>query len=99
DDLAAAHLLALEYAQASVHSIYNLGSGTGFSVREVIDACRTVTGHPIPTTIAPRRDGDPAVLIASSEAAVTDLSWRPQFTDITKIVGDAWRFTQSRQPV
>jgi UDP-glucose 4-epimerase len=99
DDLAAAHLLALEYAQPGVHSIYNLGSGTGFSVREVIEACRTVTGHPIPTTVAPRRDGDPAVLIASSEAAMTDLGWRPQFTDITRIVGDAWRFTQSRQPV
>ena len=99
DDLAAAHLLALEYARPNVHSIYNLGSGTGFSVREVIEACRTVTGHPIPTTVAPRRDGDPAVLIASSEAAVTDLGWRPQYTDITRIVGDAWRFTQGRQPV
>ena len=99
DDLAAAHLLALEHAKPGEHAIYNLGSGTGFSVREVIEACRTVTGHPIPTTVAPRRSGDPAVLIASSEAAVADLGWRPQYTDITRIVGDAWRFTQSRQPV
>ncbi|HET6258826.1 MAG TPA: UDP-glucose 4-epimerase GalE, partial [Pseudonocardia sp.] len=69
DDLAAAHLLALEHAQPGRHDIYNLGSGAGFSVREVIEACRAVTGHAIPTTIAPRRSGDPAVLIASSEAA------------------------------
>ena len=51
------------------HAIYNLGSGTGFSVREVVEACRTVTGHPIPAKIAPRRAGDPAVLVASSAAA------------------------------
>jgi UDP-glucose 4-epimerase len=99
DDLAAAHLLALEHAQPGRHDIYNLGSGAGFSVREVIEACRAVTGHPIPTTIAPRRSGDPAVLIASSEAATAELGWRPQHTDIAEIVGDAWRFTQSRQPV
>jgi UDP-glucose 4-epimerase len=99
DDLAAAHLLALEHAQPGRHDIYNLGSGAGFSVREVIDACRAVTGHAIPTTIAPRRSGDPAVLIASSEAATAELGWRPQHTDIAEIVSDAWRFTQSRQPV
>jgi UDP-glucose 4-epimerase len=99
DDLAAAHLLALEHAQPGRHDIYNLGSGAGFSVREVIEACRAVTGHAIPTTIAPRRSGDPAVLIASSEAATAELGWRPQHTDIAEIVSDAWRFTQSRQPV
>ena len=96
DDLAEAHLLALANAQPGTHAIYNLGSGTGFSVREVIDACRSVTGHPIPTVAAPRRDGDPAVLVASSEAASHALGWRPTRTDLATIVGDAWRFTRER---
>ncbi|WP_219413406.1 UDP-glucose 4-epimerase GalE [Pseudonocardia nigra] len=99
DDLAEAHLLALQHAQAGRHDVYNLGSGTGFSVSQVIEACRAVTGHPIPATTAPRRGGDPAVLIASSEAAMADLGWRPRRTDLATIVGDAWRFAQSRQPV
>jgi UDP-glucose 4-epimerase len=97
DDLAEAHLLALANAEAGTHAIYNLGSGTGFSVREVLEACRTVTGHPIPTVVAPRRSGDPAVLVASSEAAARGLGWRPTRTDIVTIVGDAWRFTQQRR--
>ncbi len=96
DDLAEAHLLALAHAEPSSHAIYNLGSGTGFSVREVIEACRTVTGHPIPTVTAPRRSGDPAVLVASSEAANRGLGWRPTRTEIATIVSDAWRFTQQR---
>lgn len=99
DDLAAAHLLAVTHARPGHHGVYNLGSGTGFSVREVIDACRAVTGHPIPATAAPRRGGDPAVLIASSEAATAALGWRPERTDISTIVGDAWRFAQQRLPV
>jgi UDP-glucose 4-epimerase len=94
DDLAAAHLLAIAKAQAGRHDIYNLGSGTGFSVREVIEACRAVTGHPIPAVAAPRRDGDPAVLVASSAAAQAELGWRPERADLATIVGDAWRFTQ-----
>ena len=94
DDLAAAHLLALQHATAGRHAVYNLGSGSGFSVREVIDACRTVTGHPIPAITAPRRSGDPAVLIASSEAAMAELGWRPERTDIAVIVADAWRFAR-----
>jgi len=98
DDLAAAHLLALEHARAGHHGVYNLGSGTGFSVRQVIEACREVTGHPIPTVTAPRRAGDPAVLVASSEAAARELGWQPQRTDIATIVGDAWRFAGSRRP-
>jgi UDP-glucose 4-epimerase len=97
DDLATAHLLALEHASAGRHAVYNLGTGLGFSVREVIDACRAVTGHPIPATPAPRREGDPAVLIASGEAAAADLGWRPKHTDLATIVGDAWRFAQSRR--
>jgi UDP-glucose 4-epimerase len=98
DDLADAHLLALQQARPSRHAIYNLGGGTGFSVREVLDAARVVTGHPIPAVTAPRRDGDPAVLIASSEAARAELGWRPQRTELVTMVGDAWRFAQSRQP-
>jgi UDP-glucose 4-epimerase len=98
DDLADAHLLALQHALPSRHAIYNLGVGTGFSVREVLDAARVVTGHPIPAVTAPRRDGDPAVLVASSEAARAELGWRPQRTELVTMVGDAWRFAQSRQP-
>jgi UDP-glucose 4-epimerase len=97
DDLADAHLLALRHARPGHHGIYNLGSGAGFSVREVVEACRTVTGHPIPAVAAPRRNGDPAVLIASSDAARADLGWTPSRTDLTTMVGDAWRFVQSRQ--
>jgi UDP-glucose 4-epimerase len=99
DDLADAHLLALQHAQPGRHAIYNLGSGTGFSVRQVVEACREVTGHPIPAVAAPRRSGDPAVLIASSEAAKTELGWRPSRTELSTMVGDAWRFVQSHQPV
>lgn len=98
DDLAAAHLLALQSARPGRHAIYNLGSGAGYSVHEVIEACRAVTGHPIPATTAPRRDGDPAALVASSEAATTDLGWRPE-RDLASIVADAWHFAQQRLPV
>jgi UDP-glucose 4-epimerase len=94
DDLAEAHLLALEHAVPKQHRIYNLGSGTGFSVREVIDTCRMVTGHPLPAQSATRRPGDPAVLIASSERAYQELGWRPSRTDLNRIVTDAWEFTQ-----
>jgi UDP-glucose 4-epimerase len=96
DDLAEAHLLALVKAEPGKHAVYNLGSGTGFSVREVVEACRVATGHPIPTVVAPRRGGDPAVLVASSEAAAGGLGWHPTRTDLATIVGDAWRFTQLR---
>lgn len=95
DDLAEAHQLALQKAQPGAHAIYNLGSGTGYSVLQVVQACRAVTGHPIPATTAPRRAGDPAVLIASSEAAASDLGWKPVRT-LEDMVGDAWRFTRDR---
>ncbi|MDX2355327.1 UDP-glucose 4-epimerase GalE [Dietzia sp. PP-33] len=94
-DLADAHLLALESNAPGVHRVLNLGSGEGFSVREVIDVCREVTGHPIPEVVAPRRAGDPAVLVASSEKAVTDLGWAPTRTDLRTIVEDAWAFTSA----
>lgn len=96
DDLAEAHLLALTHAVAGRHDIYNLGSGQGFSVLEVVQACRTVTGHPIPAVVAPRRAGDPAVLVASSEQAAQQLGWKPSRTAIAEIVADAWEFARSR---
>lgn len=93
-DLADAHLLALQHCRPGEHRIYNLGNGTGFSVREVIDSCRRVTGRDIPSRDVGRRAGDPAVLIASSERAVTELGWRPRHTGIDEIVSDAWEFTR-----
>ncbi|MGK8512359.1 UDP-glucose 4-epimerase GalE [Nocardia asiatica] len=97
-DLAQAHLLALATAEAGTHRIYNLGSGTGFSVREVISACERVTGLPITAQDAPRRPGDPATLIASSARAITELGWRPEHNDLDEIVTDAWDFLQSLGP-
>lgn len=97
-DLAQAHLLALDTATPGTHRIFNLGSGTGFSVREVISACERVTGLPIPAVEAPRRPGDPAVLIASSERAVTELGWRPEHTELDEIVSDAWDFLRALGP-
>ncbi|MGW4370018.1 UDP-glucose 4-epimerase GalE [Nocardia takedensis] len=94
-DLAQAHVLALDTAEAGVHRIYNLGSGTGFSVRDVISACERVTGLPIAAQDAPRRPGDPAVLIASSARAVQELGWLPVHNDLDEIVSDAWSFLQS----
>ncbi|RJO69467.1 UDP-glucose 4-epimerase GalE [Nocardia panacis] len=91
-DLALAHLLALNTAEAGTHRLFNLGSGAGFSVREVISACRRVTGLPIPTVEAPRRPGDPATLIASSARAVAELGWQPEHTDLDEIVADAWEY-------
>ncbi|MGY2120723.1 UDP-glucose 4-epimerase GalE [Nocardia gipuzkoensis] len=97
-DLAQAHLLALATAEAGTHRIYNLGSGTGFSVREVISACERVTGLPIAARDAPRRPGDPATLIASSARAIAELGWRPEHNDLDEIVTDAWNFLQSLGP-
>ncbi|MGW7249866.1 UDP-glucose 4-epimerase GalE [Streptomyces decoyicus] len=93
-DLAEAHLLALDAATAGEHLICNLGNGNGFSVREVIETVRKVTGHPIPEVAAPRRGGDPAVLVASAKAAVDRLGWRPSRADLAEIVADAWQFAQ-----
>jgi UDP-glucose 4-epimerase len=89
-DLAKAHLLALGACREGEHQIYNLGSGTGFSVKEVIDVCREVTGHEIPAVIGPRRAGDPAVLVASSDKIKGELGWKPLRTDLHTIVADAW---------
>lgn len=92
-DLADAHLLALESNTPGKHRIFNLGSGEGYSVKEIIETCREVTGHEIPAEVAPRRAGDPAVLIASSEKAMKELGWKPTRTDLRTIVEDAWAFT------
>jgi UDP-glucose 4-epimerase len=94
-DLAEAHLLALDAVTAGEHLICNLGNGNGFSVREVIEAVRKVTGHPIPEIVAPRRGGDPAVLVASARTAIDRLGWSPSRADLAGIVADAWEFAQS----
>lgn len=92
DDLASAHILALEALAQRDVLVYNLGNGNGFSVREVIEACRQVTGHPIPAVEAPRRPGDPAVLIASSAKIQRELGWKPRFTRLEDIVASAWEW-------
>ncbi|MGV0420345.1 UDP-glucose 4-epimerase GalE [Corynebacterium simulans] len=93
-DLAEAHLLALESNEPGTHRIYNLGSGDGYSVKQVIEMCREVTGHEIPAEVAPRRAGDPATLVASSEKIKAELGWNPTRTDLRTIVTDAWNFTK-----
>src|SRR3954465_6865399 len=95
-DLADAHLLALPAPAPGEHRIYNLGNGTGFSVQEVVDAARQVTGHPIPVVVGPRRAGDPAQLVASSDRIRADLGWAPRHTDLAGIVRDAWDVTRAR---
>jgi UDP-glucose 4-epimerase len=99
-DLAEAHLLALNALDAALGSqdplIYNLGNGTGFSVLEVIEAARRVTGHPIPAEIHPRRAGDPAVLVASSAKAIRELGWKPRYTQLDEILRTAWIWHQKR---
>jgi UDP-glucose 4-epimerase len=96
DDLAEAHLLALDACSPGTHAIYNLGSGAGFSVLEVVDAVRRVTGHPLPTEIGPRRAGDPAVLVASSARIREDLGWVPRKPTVEEMVADAWAYVTSR---
>jgi len=89
-DLASAHVLALEALQPGEQRIYNLGNGRGFSNREVLETARRVTGRPIPAVEAPRRPGDPAVLIASSDRIQQELGWSPQHPDLEDIIGSAW---------
>lgn len=97
EDLGRAHLLALNALLPGEHRIYNLGVGAGFSVRQVIEVCREVTGCEIPTLDVGRRAGDPSVLVASSERIASELGWRPERT-LTDMVRDAWAFAQSRLP-
>ncbi len=93
-DLADAHLLAFEALESHQRLIYNLGNGQGFSVREVIESARRVTGHPIPAQVQPRRAGDPAVLVASSEKAIRELKWKPRYAKLDDIVRTAWLWHQ-----
>jgi UDP-glucose 4-epimerase len=95
-DLADAHLLALDALNTHDRLIFNLGNGKGFSVREVIESARRVTGHPIPAEVCPRRAGDPAFLIASSEKAIRELGWKPKYTQLDDIVRTAWIWHQKR---
>ncbi len=90
-DLAQAHILAL-HALDQGSRTYNLGNGQGFTVKEVIDTARAVTGHPIPAVIGPRRAGDPAVLVAGSDKIRAELGWSPRYPDIRDIVESAWRW-------
>ncbi|MYV92110.1 UDP-glucose 4-epimerase GalE [Streptomyces sp. SID1034] len=93
-DLAEAHLLALAAATTGEHLVCNLGNGNGFSVREVVETVRKVTGHEIPEVVAGRRGGDPAVLVASASRAHERLGWQPSRADLAAIVADAWAFAQ-----
>lgn len=92
-DLAEAHMLALDYLiDGGESNVFNLGSGTGFSVNEMVEVARAVTGDPIPVEIAPRRAGDPAQLIASAAKAKDTLGWKPRFDDVHSIVASAWKW-------
>ncbi len=95
-DLADAHLLALAALKERDRVIYNIGNGQGFTVREVIESVRRVTGKAIPVEECARRAGDPAVLVASSEKIKRELGWRPQFADLDTIVASAWEWHQKR---
>jgi UDP-glucose 4-epimerase len=94
EDLARAHLLALDACTGGEHRIYNLGNGTGFSVREVVETARRVTGRPIRADEVGRRAGDPAVLVASSDKIRQELGWVPEKPALDQMVGDAWDWIQ-----
>ncbi|MDV9191681.1 UDP-glucose 4-epimerase GalE [Streptomyces sp. SR27] len=101
-DLAEAHVLALDAmtagsVPAGEHLVCNLGNGNGFSVREVVETVRKVTGHPVPEITAERRPGDPAVLVASADAARERLGWTPSRPDLAAVVADAWAFARLRR--
>lgn len=91
-DLVDAHILGLNQLFNGKSGIYNLGNGQGFTVMEMIEAARKVTGHPVPVEISPRRDGDIAVSIASSTKAKKELGWNPYYTDVADIIRTAWEF-------
>jgi UDP-glucose 4-epimerase len=91
-DLAQAHILAVQALDELGSRVYNLGNGQGFTVLEVIEAARRITGHPIPHVVGPRRAGDPAVLVASSERIRRELGWQPRYPTLDDIVGSAWEW-------
>lgn len=96
EDLSAAHLLALDGAREREHQIFNLGTGSGFSVKQVIDAAREVTGKEIEVREADRRVGDPPRLVAASERIRSELGWDPRKAELSDMIGDAWAFAKSR---
>jgi UDP-glucose 4-epimerase len=96
EDLSDAHLLALDATVAGAHRIFNLGNGNGFSVRQVIDAARTVTGREIAVKEAPRRPGDPAALVAASGLVKAELGWEARKPELERMIADAWAFAQAR---
>ena len=89
-DLVSAHILALEALGERDRLIYNLGNGNGYSVREVVETARRVTGHPIPTVESPRRPGDAPRLVAAAEKISRELGWKPKYTNLTDIIASAW---------
>jgi UDP-glucose 4-epimerase len=91
-DLARAHILALEALDRLGSRVYNLGNGNGFTNLEVVAAARQITGHAIPCEIGPRRAGDPAVLIASSDKIRDELGWQPRYSALDQIIGSAWEW-------
>ena len=92
-DLADAHILALKRLNNGGNSaIFNLGNGEGFSVKQVIEVARKVTGHTIPAVVSPRRAGDPAKLVATSAKAMKELNWTPKFDSLDKIIETAWNW-------
>ena len=93
--LVAAHLLALRALDERPRQIYNLGTGAGHSVRQVVEAARRVTGHAIPVHVEPRRSGDPARLVASSDRVQRDLSWRPHYAGLETILASAWEWMKA----
>ena len=93
EDLIAAHILALEYLKAGNESnVFNLGSNNGYSVKEMLEAAREVTGKEIPAVVTPRRAGDPSTLVASSDKAKSVLGWKPEYTDVKEIIATAWKW-------
>jgi len=96
NDLADAHILALESLERQTEAVYNLGSGEGFSVRQIIETAQRIVGHDIPVLQADRRAGDPAVLVAGNQRARRDLGWSPQLADLEAIIRTAWNWEQHR---
>jgi UDP-glucose 4-epimerase len=93
-DLAQAHILALRNLDKGSRT-YNLGNGKGYSIMQVVETARQITGHPIPVEIGPRRPGDPDILIADSEQIRQDLGWQPQYPDLYDIIQSAWKWHQA----
>jgi UDP-glucose 4-epimerase len=96
EDLADAHMLALEQARPGEHRIFNIGNGNGFSVLEVIEAAKRVTGLEIKVVEAPRREGDPPMLVAASQRIRAELGWEAKRPELDSMIADAWGFAQAR---